>query len=359
MRAGIPERATRKEKLLFLLRAAGFAVLLAALLSYALYVLVPKYDYGICSMTNLYRQEENTVDVLVLGTSLAYAGVNTNVLWEEYGIAAYDLCCAEQPYWISYAYLREALKTQQPRAIVLDAKASTYKEEYSKRGRTFLSTTGIADPLMRLSAIRDSVPRKDFMSFVLGFPQLHSYYPEIRAENFAYPPDNAGRGFDWKGYIESTETEKHSRPSLVWAQTRKPLGSRQEEYLRKILGLARQEGIPVMIVGIPNPDYASDHLFYNSLWDVADEYGAAHINYNDPQIRFGLTYTSCFSDWQHLNVKGSILFSRQLGADLKRLFDLPDRRGEARYHSWEACAESWYAQYPEHEPVRDEKGEAT
>ncbi len=350
MQGSIPEKATGREKIFFLVRTAVFAVVLFIVLFYTLYVLVPKYDYGICSITNLYQQEEDAVDVLVLGTSLAYAGINTNVLWEEYGIASYNLCGAEQSYWISYYYLEEALKTQTPRLILLDAKASTYPRDYSSRGRTFLGTTGIADLSTRLKAIRASVKEEDYLSFVLGFPQLHSYYSQMTWDNFAYPPDNAGRGADWKGYIEATVTEEHSRPSLVWVETKVDLQVRQEEYLRKIMALAQRENIPLMIVGIPNPDYANDHMYYNTVWGIAEEYGVSYVNYNDPSIRFGLTYSSCFADWQHLNVKGSVIFSRKLGADLKDMFDLPDRRGEEKYESWNTCADKWYAQYPEHRP---------
>lgn len=353
MQTNIPETATAREKVLFLVRLGVFAVLLAALLCYALYVLVPKYDYGICSMTNLYQQEENAVDVLVLGTSLAYAGVNTNVLWEEYGIAAYNLCGAEQPYWISYHYLIEALKTQRPSLIVLDAKAATYTKEYSARGRTFMGTTGIADVSNRLAAIKASVAPEDFGSFLLGFPQLHSYYAKVASDSFAYPPDNAGRGFDWKGYIECEETEQHSRPSLVWVDTKKAMVARQEEYLRKIIELTKEENIPLLIVGFPNPDYANDHMYYNSLWAVAEECGVPYINYNDPSIRFGLTYSSCFADWQHLNVKGSVIFSRKLGEDLQAQFQLPDRRGNAKHQSWQVCAEEWFEKYPEYRQAKE------
>ena len=356
MQYDIPEQATWREKLLFLLRAAVFAGLLLAVLSYALYVLVPKDDYGICSMTNLYQQEENTVDVLVLGTSLAYAGVNTNVLWEEYGIAAYNLCGAELPYWSCYHYLTEAMKTQRPRLILLDAKASTYTNDYSHRGRTLMSTSGIASPINRLRAIRASVSEEDFLGYALGFPQLHSFYQEVTTESFMYPPSNAGRGSSWKGYIECTETEQHSRPSLVWVDTRKPIHAREEDYLRRIIELARQEEIPLMLIGFPNPDYANDHMYYNSLWAIAEEYGVPYINYNDPALRYGLVYSSCFADWQHLNVKGSVIFSRRLSEDLKAMFDLPDRRGEQKYESWDACSEQWYALYPEYLPVMAGEG---
>lgn len=354
MRTEIPETASLREKLLFLLRAAVFCILLFLLLRYALYVLVPKHDYGICSMTNLYQQQEDQIDVLVLGTSLAYAGVNTHVLWSEYGIAAYDLCGAEQPYWASFHYLEEALKTQRPRLIVLDAKASTYSEDYSGRGRTFLCSMGIRDLGSRLAAIRSCVSDEEFMGYALGFPELHSFYHEVTWDSFAYPPDNGGRGSSWKGYIEQAATEPASRPSLVRVETKKPVNAREEAYLRRIIALTQREGIPLLLVGFPNPAYADDHLYYNSVWAIAEECGVPYINYNAPGLRYGLTYASCFADQQHLNVKGSVIFSRKLGEDLRTLFELPDRRADAAYRSWEGCAEQWYGQYPEYRPEHGE-----
>ena len=116
-----------------------------------------------------------------------------------------------------------------------------------------------------------------------------------------------------------------------------------------ILELARARGVPLLLVGFPNPDYANDHMYYNSLWSVAEEYGVRGINYNHPDLRFSLRYSSDFADWQHLNVKGSVTFSRKLGEDL-RAYNLPDRRGDPAYSSYAACAEDWYALYPQYLP---------
>lgn len=332
----------------FWLRLVCFLLLLAVVLGYIAYVLTPKYDYGICSMTNLYRQDEDTVDVLVLGTSVAYAGVNTNVLWEEHGIAAYDLCGAEQPFWISYFYLEEALKTQSPRLILVDAKAAIYQQDHTNPGRTILSTYGIRDPLTRLRAIAACVPMEDVPGYALAFPQLHSFYPNVTAESFTLPPDNGGRGADWKGYIESTDVERHQRPSLVRTDTQKPLHPRQKEYFEKMLDLAAERDIPVLVAALPTPDYAFDHMYYNALQAVAEEHGALWVDYNDPDRRYGLLYASDFADWQHLNVKGSVTLSRQLGKDLDAWFDLPDRRGDAAYESYQRCADAWFGQYPQY-----------
>ena len=127
------------------------------------------------------------------------------------------------------------------------------------------------------------------------------------------------------------------------------MNDREEEYARKIFELAQTEGITLFLLGLPNPDYANDQMYYNALWAVAEEYGVQGLNYNDPNMRFGLRYSSDFADWQHLNVKGSVNFSRKLGEDLKMLFDLPDRRGDAKYSSYDECAKLWYDRYPSFE----------
>lgn len=340
----------RRELAAFWVRVAAFALLAALLMSYATYVLTPKHDYGICSMINLYRQPKDSIDVLAVGTSLAYAGINTNVLWSEYGIAAYNLCSAEQPFWVSYYTIREALKTQHPKVILLDAKPAIYSRDYSKRGRTILSTYGIRGIENRVGAILACVEKPtDAMDYIMGFPQVHRNYERLGAGDFALPPDNGGRGVNWKGYIEADAVERHQRPSLVWTGTRRGMNEREEEYARKIFELCRDEGVEVLLLGVPCPDYANDHMYFNALWSVAEEYGVKGINYNDPQMRFGLRYSSDFADWQHLNVKGSMTFSMRLGEDLKQMYGLPDHRGDAEYASYDACAAAWYAQYPHFE----------
>ena len=343
-----------KMLLTFWLRLTGFLLTLALVLGYTVYVLTPKYDYGICPMVNFYQQPEDSIDVLVLGTSCAYSGVNTNVLWAEYGIAAYNLCCAEQPYWVSYHYLVEALKTQSPKLILLDAKAAIYQDDYSPRGRTILATYGIRSFDTRLKAIAACVGEENMLDFVLAFPQLHSLYKDIDAESFVYPPDNGDRGTVWKGFIEMDETELHSRPVTVWPGPKSPLNARQKDYFCKTLQLAKEHDIPVLVVAFPNPDYANDHAYCNALWEVAEAYDADVMNYNDPKVRTGLMYSTDFADWQHLNVKGSVTFSRRLGSDLKEMYVLPDRRGEETYESWERCADAWYAKYPQYIPKTED-----
>jgi len=342
------EQKARRRKLAgFGVRAACFAVITVLLLSYAGYVFTSKSDYGICSMMTYYRQEPDTVDVLVVGTSMVYAGINTNILWKEYGIAAYNLCSVEEPFWIAYHTMEEALKTQHPKVILLDAKPATYTTSYQKRGRVILNTFGIRDLPERIRATLASVENpRDAAGYILKLPQVHSAYKTLTWNDFAFPPDNEGRGPTWKGFNEADKVDGHKRVDLSrFVKGKLKINEREEEYARKIFEMAKEKGIPILLIGMPSPNYYLDYLYYNTLWSLADEYGVPYINYNRTEYNIGLDYEKDFADWNHLNVNGSVLFTRRLGKDLKETFDFPDRRGETAWNSWEQCAETWKEQY--------------
>ncbi len=327
----------------FRIETACFALVLFAVMAYGVYVLTPKHVYGVCPMLNLYRQPKNTVDVLVVGTSVAYAGVNTNVLWREYGLACYNLCSAEIPYWSSYYQLREALRCQKPKLILLDAKPVVYSRAYSLKGRTIQSTFGILHPDNRIGAILACQKTlKDAAGFIWAYPEVHKNYKALAWEDFVLPPDNGGLGADWKGYIAMDNIEAQAVPSVYQTGGKTTVNPRQVEYFRKILELAREEGIPLRVISIPNPSYSDELPYCRALRKVAEEYGAAWTEYNENGLNDMLDYGSDFADVHHLNVKGSMKFSLRLGKDLLAAYDLPDRRGDPAYAAYDACADRWY-----------------
>lgn len=341
-------RSRRRRNAAFIARLLAFLLIFSMLCAIALYVLIPKADYGPGSMINAYMQPENSVDVLAIGTSMTYAGLNTNVLWANWGIASYNLASAEQQYWNTYYYLEEFLKLQRPKLILLDAKAATYLKSETKRGRVILSTYGILSPLTRFRAIQAAAPEGKAFDYMLAFPQVHENWKTINAENFAVPGWTGGRSTDWKGFVEKDETEQHSKPSLVWTQTRKDMNEREIEWFHKICDLAKAYDIPILLVAYPNPDYANDHMYYNTLWGLADEKNIPHINFNDPEGHFRFLYSTEFADWQHVNILGSLKLTKIMGRVLDDCYDLTDHRGDPAYASYDRCLSEWKEKYPQY-----------
>ena len=89
-----------------------------------------KYGDGIYPLDIFYEQEENSIDVMFFGSSHIFENVNTGVLWDEHGIAAFNLCGSIQPLWNTYYYIKEALKTQSPKLIVVDVYRALEELEY-------------------------------------------------------------------------------------------------------------------------------------------------------------------------------------------------------------------------------------
>lgn len=102
-----------------IVRILCFCMLLGLVLWKTDSVLAVKYGDGIYGMTRFYQLDNETVDVLILGSSHAFEDVNTGVLWEQHGMASYVLAGSVQLMWNTYYYLKEALKTQTPQLIIL------------------------------------------------------------------------------------------------------------------------------------------------------------------------------------------------------------------------------------------------
>lgn len=335
-----------KKRIWFGIRLVCFSAISLIVLTYAVYVLTPKYPYGISSMMRFYGADP--VDVLAVGTSLTYTDLNTNILWSEYGIAGYDLASAEQPFWSTYYYLKEALRLQKPKVVLLDLKAITYQEDRVNRTRTVLCSYGILHPLNRLRCIYECVDPAEFPGYALAFSQIHTNYEGLKASDLRLPPSSEKYGSSWKGFIEKNAVANHETPVLDYSfNTALNVNAHEQEYFEKILQLCRDQDVPVMLVGYPNADYMHDHLFYCTAFEIAEQYGVTGINYNLPEHRPNINYSTDCADWQHLNLYGSAVFTRALGKDLKEMYDLEDHRGDPVYASYDVCAEKWFSVFPQ------------
>lgn len=66
--------------------------------------------------------EKNSVDVLFLGSSVVVNAFIPQEMYEDYGIRSYNLGSEQQSPFLSYYLLKEAYKSQNPKAVVLDLK---------------------------------------------------------------------------------------------------------------------------------------------------------------------------------------------------------------------------------------------
>lgn len=294
-----------------------------------------KYGDGIMGVKYMYKQKNNSIDVLILGSSHAFENINTGVLYDSYGIAAYTLAGSVQPYWSTYYYLTEALKTQRPKLIVLDALGSTFNSEYSDHSRIIKNTLGIRDFSSRYRLLKISSPANDFNDYLFSYRLWHSRYTELGASDFS---EYYRRPFweYYKGFGINFARKAQKKPEPDKIKSTAALNPKTEEYYRKIIELCNNENIPLLIIKSPCQVSENEMKQYNMSAKIADEYGVTFLNFNTSAYynAMKLDFDNDYADGGHLNYIGNVKYTKALADEIKKRYDIPDRRNQAEYESW-------------------------
>lgn len=288
-----------------------------------------------------YKQEKNTVDVLCLGSSHTYTNINPAVLWDEYGIASYNLAGSNQPLWNSYYYFKEALKYQTPELVVLDVYRAIETDDYQDEARTVMNTFGLRYSKDWMENLEVSLsPTASYMDYFLRFPVYHSRYQELKQSDFKlYNGDVNGENY--KGFnLKSVSTTVFGEYPDVSAVTEVgEMTEKTREYLEKIILLAQENDVPLLLVSAPYMGgVLEDKEIYNQVELIAEAYGVEFIDFNEHYTDIGLDLERDFAEWSHLNYDGSEKYTRYLGKIMTENYDVSDHRGDVRYDSWEKNA---------------------
>ena len=321
-----------------LVRAVSFLLLVAFLLNIWVIWFIPKHHDGNRMMETFYAQPQNSIDVLVVGSSHTFIDVNTGMLWEDFGIPSFVIGGSLQPFWNSYYFIREALNYQHPRMIVLEAFACDVDFDYGDHGMIINNVSGMRMNRNKLEAIRASVTDVDgIIDLSLLFREYHNRYSELTINDVAPELGDPVKFENNKGFYDYLGTYPITRPVCDMDDEIVPMPNKEEYYYRLIIEYCQEQGIPLMIM--VSPDGAYNDLsrgHYNHAREIAEEYGVEFVDYNEYYDEIGINFETDFGDIGHLNYLGNRKFTNFLGEHLTDEYDLIDRRGDTTglYDSW-------------------------
>lgn len=313
------------------IRILVFFLLAGVLLSQLNRVLAFRYEDGIRQMEGFYKQPGGSVDVLVMGSSHAYVDIDPAVLLNEEGISAYDLCASMQPIWNTYYDLKEALKYQQPKLIVVDIYRLVESFDYVKESKLIKSTFGMRPSKEKMAAIRESLSaeqQKDAWLYFLEFPIYHNRYREVTFSDFL---TDYSLPEDYRGHVPADHVEAMERSAVSQVTEQMPMTEKTALYFQKLLDLAKKEKIPVLLILTPYIVQEDDQKVYNTVKELLATYPEDEVrflDFNEAYDEIGIDFATDFADYDHLNVAGCQKFSSYLGKVLRTLYELPDYRNE-------------------------------
>ena len=324
----------RRYILTFFLSAAVFL----ALLFFFSELTEPKYVAASCEgnlIAEYYRETDrgNRHDVIFIGDCEAYSAFVPPILYKEYGIRSFVRGSPSQSMAQSYYLVRETLKYEKPRAVVLSVyalcKTGKNREAYNR-----MTLDGMRMSWAKIGAVRESAGESESsLSYLFPLLCFHSRIYSLEAEDFEYllsrprvshngyfmqseivpAEDSAGES----GTAVNTATEDSAVENTVGESgAAEPLPEDNLATLKAIANLCRESGVELILVKAP---ISSWRYPWQDSWDSEIESFAAEngleyynlIKYSE-EIGIDLSHDT-YDGGIHLNVYGAEKTSRFFG----------------------------------------------
>lgn len=299
------------------------------------YLTVEKTEGTYYQFAAFEQQQENSIDVLFVGSSRVYCNINPSTLWSEYGMAAYDLASTAQRFHQAYYSIEQALLTQKPKLVVIEMSRPDHQgTEIEDVGETMSMFSGMGTTIYKLEELVKFTPRDKWGNYIFLPGSYHENFYGLKKDdylgaNFNQYPNTKIQGY--KGAAEFLNVTGFKRFSEKQEINDEPFNDVMYEYLDKTRDLCEQNGIEMLFFN--SPQIERDQ--YPAVEKYMQDNALTYLDYGDEPEKYGFDAGTDFADDVHLNFFGAEKLSKTLGEYIKKNYDIPDRRGQLGYESWD------------------------
>ena len=276
-------------------------------------------DIAVDSAAALHDMPDDSIDVLCLGSSHMWRGLDPLTMRREYGIAAYNYGCYYQKINTTLLFLQDAFRTQSPKVVVIDTfYANRLKEDPVFDGELY-STKNItlcADKLRYLKNCFGGDIEK-YLSYFVPLTAFHGNWVSLFSDT---DPRNI-QHIDLRetlGFAASDSVRRSSVPNAP-AEVQDALSERAVGILTDIVDLCRKNGAEPVFITIP---YEKPYSYSDAMTAFAEQHGCIYLNLFEYMVETGLDADTDFSDTSHLNSSGAKKIASFMGKYLSEHFDL-------------------------------------
>lgn len=339
----------QKETLQNIVKATVFLLILLLLFLCFTYLFRDTSDGKRGMILNYYAEPDDTLDVVTIGASTISFYWDPLRAWNDYGFTSYNYAVSSMKGGTYLAALKDALKTQSPELVVIEARLFT-------RGDTTTDKTMGARHLLdcwdfglsRLQAVKYycdtiDIPWKESIDLYVDLIYYHNNYEAlITPQNWKLADNSVEYSAEWrKGYTPYSKVRIFEDPSANLLDTSIGMQAQSETQLRDILEYCRQEGIQVMLLATPVVITKTEAGRFYQISRIAEEYGVPFLDANLCYEQIGIDFSQDFGDIHHVSILGADKFTDFFGKYLKENYDLPDHRADPAFAYWNEAYENY------------------
>ncbi len=274
------------------------------------WLLMPqRKEYG--SLWEQYLQEPaDSLDVLFFGSSIVYCDVAPGWIWEESGLRSWVMAGPEQTMALTYYYVREALKTQSPRLVVVEAGSLLFRR-YQDYSRANVST--LPPGLNRLSAVFRATERSEWKGLLFPLYNYHARWTDVQTREISehlHPPQDALAGYTPLARA-IPQTPRVNRDRIPEEKTY----ADNLAWLERIGELCRKKGVRLLVYLAPSAARTPEEVTERIGADVR-AMGMEFLDLSDLPPEIDVDNELDWYDPLHFNLNGAEKFSRWWGRTL-------------------------------------------
>ncbi len=276
------------------------------------------------TVTNFYNEPEDSLNVLVLGTSTNASGIQPAVIWNERQITSYNLSTERQFSLAAYYLLKESLKYQHPDVVVINARWITTqygREEDQAEIDSDNAALHLALDHMKLSEVKiqaamDIAAQSKTQSAIDYILPLTLYHNRNDLKKNDFDFSYLSEQHDLKGSSILLNTFATVPSSIEQGSSEEPSAYDYSGigpvYVQKMIDLCKANGIDVLLLSLPIPFW--DSPSHQAVQAFAQKYGVQYLDMNTKQVskEIGIDGENDFADEIHENIYGSYKTSSYL-----------------------------------------------
>lgn len=325
-----------KKKILRIAEILGFGVaaVLTVLLLYRVLSWKDTNGEYMSTTKQLYSTKDNLIDVVFMGSSHCYCGIYPSVLWEDAGIAAFDMATSGQDCISATHMLKELLKTQRPKVVMVDLYGFCFDKHgvESNEYRNYLSLKPSVNSVEAVLEYFDGEKKSQRMDYISRFPIVHTRYRELKKYDFVqYEPSIYGRGamYSW----QTTPVEYLKGGDGVTDKSE--ISANSSEMIDRLVGMSEKYGFSLEFTVIPFDRTPEEQMAINACIDYATDKGIRCTDFTALRDQIDLIGVSDYIDDCHLNALGAGKLTKYIEYTLLSDYELENHKGDSDYEMWD------------------------
>lgn len=272
-------------------------------------------DTYVKQIETFHQLPENSIDVLVYGSSHAWLGVNTKEMYDKYGIEAYNYGCSWQHLNTTSLFFYDSLRTQSPKVVLIETFIINEILENVDADPEIGYTRSISDFDYKKQYLSQCFGKnyKRYITYYFPFVEYHSNWENLTKDNFTF--NSCAEDFmDSRGY---RNTMLNSIVSVEPVEIPNYHDFPQEELdekciaiLDEIVKTCKEKDIQIIFFTTP---YEGQYGYCNAMKEYAMENGCDYLNLFAEMDAIGLDCDNDFADYSHLNYYGATKIGDYLG----------------------------------------------